>query len=116
MARPGVQEHGIDDQERREALGIRISDVLQIVEMLMEKSCSPKTKTYFFILLRIFPAISTAHQVFRYALPNVNRPNREMMLSTTGIGFIDRSARGMEDPPRTTEARRHSSSPYGWRV
>lgn len=48
---------------------------------------------------------------FLYALPKVNMPKVEMMLSTTGTGFLRRIARGIAEPPRTMEASKLSSTP-----
>lgn len=46
-----------------------------------------------------------------YARPKVKRPKTDRTLSSTGTGFRRRIARGMADPPRTTEAKRLNSTP-----
>jgi len=51
----------------------------------------------------------------RKASPNVIMPNVANTLRSMGTGFLNRIARGIDEPPRMTEARRLSSMPYGWR-
>lgn len=47
------------------------------------------------------------------ALPNVIMPYVDSRLRTMGTGFMSLMARGMEAPPRTKDASRLISIPYG---
>jgi hypothetical protein len=67
------------------------------------------------------PALSAIPQVpsprtysfCRNALPNVNNPYVARTERTMGTGLRRRMARGIAEPPRTSDARRLSSMPYG---
>ena len=45
------------------------------------------------------------------ALPNVSMPITDSTLRAVGMGFPERMALGIDEPPKTTEARRASSTP-----
>lgn len=51
----------------------------------------------------------------RNASPKVIMPAVASTLRSRGSGFLSRIARGIDAPPRMTEASRLSSTPYGWR-
>lgn len=67
---------------------------------------------------RLFPRLVTRkppslHRARRNASPNVNKPYAASKDSMMGTGFRSLMARGIADPPRTRDARRLSSTPYG---
>lgn len=70
----------------------------------------PKHTVYNYITTIILHSFCI-YNWFLYALPKVNMPKVEIMLSTTGTGFLRRIARGMAEPPRTIEASKLSSMP-----
>ena len=57
-------------------------------------------------------SLKNLYRLRRKLSPNTTMPNVESTLSAIGTGLRSRSALGIDEPPRMTEASKLSSTPY----